>query len=213
MATEQDHVWAMLDDMQVFLAKRHVPTPERTYKLDGGWTLAMDDLRNFIDRLIAERDALKQQLAAAVERAESGYASAGKWRDLYDKTAGQLAEATTRAEAAEAAGKAVEALKAAQVPILRKICADDDSVARPCGIGTDRQWMRLEDALARTPSQHRKEIEAGALREAKDSLKELIQAGAGALTVGRNAGIADAIIHLAKMEKEADRLAKEAGNG
>ncbi|MEN6536369.1 MAG: hypothetical protein ABFD89_22120, partial [Bryobacteraceae bacterium] len=70
MATEQDHVWAMLDDMQVFLAKRHVPTPERTYKLDGGWTLAMDDLRNFIDRLIAERDALKQQLAAAVERAE-----------------------------------------------------------------------------------------------------------------------------------------------
>ena len=35
----------MLDDMLVFLAKRHVPTPERTYKLDGGWTLAMDDLR------------------------------------------------------------------------------------------------------------------------------------------------------------------------
>lgn len=70
MATEQDHVWAMLDDMQVFLAKRHVPTPERTYKLDGGWTLAMDDLRGFADRLVAERDAIRQQLAAAVERAE-----------------------------------------------------------------------------------------------------------------------------------------------
>ena len=84
MATEQDHVWAMLDDMQVFLAKRHVPTPERTYKLDGGWTLAMDDLRNFIDRLIAERDALKQQLAAAVERAERAEEHIEKQADLLE---------------------------------------------------------------------------------------------------------------------------------
>lgn len=68
MATEQDHVWAMLDDMLVFLAKRHVPTPERTYKLDGGWTLAMDDLRGFVDRLIAERDALAALVVALRER-------------------------------------------------------------------------------------------------------------------------------------------------
>ncbi len=65
MATEQDHVWAMLDDMLVFLSKRHVPTPERTYKLDGGWTLAMDDLRRFVDNLTAERDQLRAELAAA----------------------------------------------------------------------------------------------------------------------------------------------------
>lgn len=64
MATEQDHVWAMLDDMLVFLSKRHVPTPKRTYKLDGGWTLAMDDLRRYVDNLTAERDALR----AHVER-------------------------------------------------------------------------------------------------------------------------------------------------
>ncbi len=62
MATEQDHVWAMLDDMLVFLSKRHVPTPERTYKLDGGWTLAMDDLRRFVDALAAERDKLRAEV-------------------------------------------------------------------------------------------------------------------------------------------------------
>jgi len=61
MATEQDHVWAMLDDMLVFLSKRHVPTPERTYKLDGGWTLAMDDLRRFVDALTTERDQLRAE--------------------------------------------------------------------------------------------------------------------------------------------------------
>lgn len=183
---------------------------------DQTWDLSDNDCAA-LSFVLAERDTLRAQLAAATERAEKAEAKlanpSGIGMTMREYFGPVKDDNANYQRLREAAGKAVEALKAAQVPILRKICADDDSVARPCGIGTDRQWMRLEDALARTPSQHRKEIEAGALREAKDSLKELIQAGAGALTVGRNAGIADAIIHLAKMEKEADRLAKEAGNG
>lgn len=74
MATEQDHVWAMLDDILIFLAKRHVPTPERTYKLDGGWTLAMDDLRRFVDRQSSELATLRAQAAkdaATIEKLQS----------------------------------------------------------------------------------------------------------------------------------------------
>jgi len=84
MATEQDHVWAMLDDMLVFLAKRHVPTPERTYKLDGGWTLAMDDLRRFVDSLTADRESSDRHAMAADEelnRAKQDISEAEKQRD------------------------------------------------------------------------------------------------------------------------------------
>jgi hypothetical protein len=64
--TNQDHVSNILDDVLVLLSGQGFPTPERTYKLDGGWGLALSDLRRCFDQyrariadLEAERDAAK----------------------------------------------------------------------------------------------------------------------------------------------------------
>jgi len=48
--TNQDHVFNTLDDVLVLLSSQGFPTPERTYKLDGGWGLALSDLRRCFDQ-------------------------------------------------------------------------------------------------------------------------------------------------------------------
>jgi hypothetical protein len=72
--TNQDHVFNILDDVLLLLSGQGFPTPERTYKLDGGWGLALSDLRRCFDRhrtriaeLEAERDAARAGEARAVE--------------------------------------------------------------------------------------------------------------------------------------------------
>jgi hypothetical protein len=66
--TNQDHVFNILDDVLVLLSGQGFPTPERTYKLDGGWGLALSDLRRCFDNyrariaeLEAERDNAKSK--------------------------------------------------------------------------------------------------------------------------------------------------------
>ena len=124
MATEQDHVWAMLDDMLLFLSKRHVPTPERTYKLDGGWTLAMDDLRRYADRLTAERDQLRAEaerlrksggaLGQSAKHHYEAYEAAERERVDFVKLSQiqrlEIEKLTARAEAAERDFRALDAL-------------------------------------------------------------------------------------------------------
>lgn len=72
--TNQDHMVSILDDVLVLLSGQGFPTPERTYKLDGGWGLALSDLRRCFDQhrariaeLEAERDAARAGEARAVE--------------------------------------------------------------------------------------------------------------------------------------------------
>jgi len=75
--TNQDHVFNILDDVLLLLSGQGFPTPEKTYKLDGGWGLALSDLRRCfaqhrarIVELEAERDAARAGEARAVEALE-----------------------------------------------------------------------------------------------------------------------------------------------
>jgi hypothetical protein len=75
--TNQDHLFNILDDVLLLVSGQGFPTPEKTYKLDGGWGLALSDLRRCfnehrarIAELEAERDAAKAEAARAVEALE-----------------------------------------------------------------------------------------------------------------------------------------------
>jgi len=88
--TNQDHVFSILDDVLLLLSGQGFPTPEKTYKLDGGWGLALSDLRRCFDQhrariaeLEAERDAAKAGEARAVE-ALKGVAEAGWLPDMEE---------------------------------------------------------------------------------------------------------------------------------
>lgn len=91
MGTNQDHTWQILDDILVFLAGRHVPTPERTYKLDGGWQLAKGDLQRYvigieaaIAKAISDRqdsDRKVMEADEALNRTKLQLAAAEKQRD------------------------------------------------------------------------------------------------------------------------------------
>jgi hypothetical protein len=108
--TNQDHVFNILDDALLLLSGQGFPTPERTYKLDGGWGLALSDLRRCFDRyrtriaeLEAERDAAMAGEARAVEALEAEQRAA-HWRNLARITdkhedaleAGRLSEIAQR---------------------------------------------------------------------------------------------------------------------
>jgi len=108
--TNQDHVSNILDDVLVLLSGQGFPTPERTYKLDGGWGLALSDLRRCFDQyrariadLEAERDAARAGEARAVEALEAEQRAA-HWRNLARITdkhedaleAGRLSEIAQR---------------------------------------------------------------------------------------------------------------------
>jgi hypothetical protein len=70
--TNQDHVFNILDDVLVLLSGQGFPTPERTYKLDGSWGLALSDLRRCFDQYrarIAELEAETTQAKAVEARA------------------------------------------------------------------------------------------------------------------------------------------------
>lgn len=84
--TNQDHVWQILDDALLLLAGQGYPTPERTYKLDGGWSLALADLKRCFGELRAklaaveaERDAARAGEARAVEVLRAAYDAAEEW--------------------------------------------------------------------------------------------------------------------------------------
>jgi hypothetical protein len=174
MATEQDHVWAMLDDMLVFLSKRHVPTPERTYKLDGGWTLAMDDLRRFVDALTAERDQLSAEVGrlrgevSAVRKA--GFTEVDWWSK-------RCAAATARAEAAErerdeAQAHAADLRAALDLARVQFDWVRQNSKPPVNGYSESSMWAVVvtagrdaSSALVRTPPQSLGRIKAKALKE------------------------------------------------
>jgi hypothetical protein len=76
--TNQDHVFNILDDVLLLLSRQGFPTPEKTYKLDGGWGLALSDLRRCFDKyrariaeLEAERDAAMSLLRKLIDDARS----------------------------------------------------------------------------------------------------------------------------------------------
>jgi hypothetical protein len=86
----KDHVFSILDDVLVLLSGQGFPTPEKTYKLDGGWGLALSDLRRCFNEhrarigdLEAERDAARAGEARAVE-ALKGVAEAGWLPDMEE---------------------------------------------------------------------------------------------------------------------------------
>lgn len=62
--TNQGHVWEILDDVLLLLAGQYYPTPERTYKLDGGWSLALADLKRCFGDLRADLALAKAALDA-----------------------------------------------------------------------------------------------------------------------------------------------------
>ena len=62
--TNQDHVLQILDDVLLLLAGQYYPTPERTYKLDGGWSLALADLKRCFGDLRADLALVKFDLDA-----------------------------------------------------------------------------------------------------------------------------------------------------
>lgn len=62
--TNQDHAWHILDDVLLLLAGQHYPTPEGTYKLDGGWSLALADLKRCFGDLRADLALVKADLDA-----------------------------------------------------------------------------------------------------------------------------------------------------
>jgi hypothetical protein len=70
MTNEQDWVWRILDDVTALCRENGWPTPEKGYKLDGGWDLALADLKRYIgyaqqslEQVVAERDTLAEQNA------------------------------------------------------------------------------------------------------------------------------------------------------
>ena len=62
--TNQGHVLEILDDVLLLLAGQYYPTPERTYKLDGGWSLALADLKRCFGDLRADLALVKADLDA-----------------------------------------------------------------------------------------------------------------------------------------------------
>ena len=74
--TNRDHVWQILDDVLLLLAGQYYPTPERTYKLDGGWSLALADLKRCFgdlraDLALAKADLDAERTGVARPRAEN----------------------------------------------------------------------------------------------------------------------------------------------
>ncbi len=70
---EQDHLWGVLDDLTELFRESGWPTPENGYKLDGGWPMALADLKKYIgydqlyvDQVMAERDAISKRLEQAL---------------------------------------------------------------------------------------------------------------------------------------------------
>ena len=75
MTNEQDWVWRILDDVTALCRESGWPTPEKGYKLDGGWDLALADLKRYIgyaqqslEQVTSERDALKAEIDAVIKR-------------------------------------------------------------------------------------------------------------------------------------------------
>jgi len=71
--TNQDHLWGVLDDLTELFRENGWPTPEKGYKLDGGWPMALADLKKYIghdqlsvDQVMAERDAISKRLEQAL---------------------------------------------------------------------------------------------------------------------------------------------------
>jgi len=83
--TNRDHVWHILDDVLLLLAEQYYPTPERTYKLDGGWSLALADLK----RCFAD---LRAQLAAAEAERDAARSASQKDREWLGRALEKQAE-------------------------------------------------------------------------------------------------------------------------
>jgi len=214
MATEQDHTWGILDDMLVFLAGQGVPTPERTYKFDGGWALAMSDLRRYTATLTSERDQLRAELAAAREHAEyqdkevrlwAAAVNIGTW-PLSEKDTkntgfyGRLAaKMTTERNSAAARAEAAEAHAARLRRALEEVL--NSAYPHPTEHPTmTAAWEVGRSALAETPDQSVQLVQAEALRET--AARAEYNETAGYYLIGRE-----------QLLLWADRLEKEAENG
>jgi hypothetical protein len=103
--TNRDHVWHILDDVLLLLAGQYYPTPERTYKLDGGWSLALADLK----RCFAD---LRAKLALAEADRDAARKRVQECETRMMRYAIELAEMQAERDAARAGeARAVEALR------------------------------------------------------------------------------------------------------
>jgi len=160
MATEQDHTWSILDDMLVFLSGQGVPTPERTYKFDGGWTLAMADLRKYVSTLRAELAAARLEIEALrvkpwQEQIEGQSAVISRLR--YEKGVAEAEAAELRAH--------VERLR---VDFARIMTTDEN--------GNSMTWPQIDEMvrplLAATPAQSLAACKADTLREIANLIQQ-----------------------------------------
>ena len=61
--TERD---MMLDDILALLVEAGVPTPEETYKADGGWSLALSDIRRALSTIHGLRADLRKLVSVLI---------------------------------------------------------------------------------------------------------------------------------------------------
>lgn len=178
MANNQDHVWTILRDVLELLAGAGIPTPERGYALDGGWSLALSDLRRLVnDRnalraqiktVIAERDQLRAELAAAKNRAliaekqdERSRHLVCLWKDDREAQAKALsamtAERTALAAHVERLEKALQSIWNWEMPETGDVWEDGTPISYAAAYGSigERRVIRQKAyaALGSTPAQ------------------------------------------------------------
>jgi hypothetical protein len=119
--TNQDHVFYILDDVLLLLSGQGFPTPEKTYKLDGGWRLALSDLRRCFENyrtriaeLEAERDTIRK-LRKLFDDKEEDWIADRQWLQALNRQLINNSDAMQAERDADRAGeaRAVEALKVA----------------------------------------------------------------------------------------------------
>jgi hypothetical protein len=145
-------VASMLDDMLIFLSKHKVPTPERTYKSDGGWTLAMTDLKRCVDRLQQQAKAAEQTARRAIANSNQAL---GEWKKCIAERDSQ----TTTVERLREAGQAIV-----------------DRWDSPLWKDQPHTFVfinAMRDILAATPPQNLAAVKAAAYREAAERISTM----------------------------------------
>ncbi len=187
-----------------------------------------------LERLIANRDDLREQLAAATEAHENVRELFAASQRAELQLASDLQAATARAEKAEAAVSAVhggdltEAYAAGEqkiigllgvantrVSALRARVAELEGALKQiqghaCPLGTDSGHLGIlkiaENVLLRQPAQSLAAIKAEALSEVADELIDLTKEGASTYVVAYRTGVVEC---FQLVKSKAQRLEKE----